>query len=86
VKSYTEESSRLVILTDETGSILAAFRPGAAEQTGEDGPTYVGIVPSAGQALHDVTLPEGFERIAVPESLHEFYVRIDCGQPTLARR
>lgn len=86
MKSYTEKSSRLIVLADETGSILAAVRPGGAASTGAGGPTHVGIVPSAGQVLHDVTLPEGPERTAVPESLDQFYVRIDGGQPALVRR
>lgn len=86
MKSYIEKSSRLIVLTDESGSILAAVRPGEGASTGADGPTHVALVPSAGQVLHDVTLSEGPETTAALESLDQFYVRADGGQPTLVRR
>ena len=86
MKSYTEKSSRLMVLTDKSGSILAAVRSGGPASTDAGGPTHVALVPSAGQVLHDVTLSEGPETTAALESLDQFYVRTDGGQPTLVRR
>ena len=86
MSSFPEKSSRLIVLTNETGSILAAVRPGGIASTGAGGPTHVGIVPSVGQVLHDVALSEGPEGTAALESLDQFYVKVDGGQAALARR
>jgi hypothetical protein len=72
--------TRLVVLADKDGAILAA----ALGDSPDGG--RIGIVPSDGQTVHDVPLPDGPERTAVFDSLHQFYAKVEGDRPTFARR
>ncbi len=85
----TQESpriSRMQVLTDEHGSILAAVLRTAdvasGPASGEDVPPQVSLVPSEGQALHELSVT-GDEMF---ESLDQWVVRVDAGEPALVRR
>jgi|GEM_PF-5397115 len=73
-------SSALVVLADGDGKILAA----AVQDLPDNG--RIGIVPSDGQSVYDIVLPDGPEGRTLVASLHECYVKLEGGQPTLARR
>ncbi|AII07301.1 hypothetical protein [Rhodococcus opacus] len=85
----TQESpriSRMQVLTDEHGSILAAVLRttdvASGPASGEDVPPQVSLVPSEGQALHELSVT-GDEMF---ESLDQWVVRVDAGEPALVRR
>ena len=89
----TQESprvSRMLVLTDEQGSILAAVLRTAdvasGPASGEDVPPQVSLVPSEGQALHELSVPGGPSGDEMFESLDQWMVRVDAGVPALVRR
>ncbi|QSE91467.1 hypothetical protein JWS13_23930 [Rhodococcus pseudokoreensis] len=88
----TQESpkiSHVQVLTDETGSILAAvLRTADADSiphSGADVAPQVSLLASGGQVLHDVSVP-GSSGDEMFESLDQCVVRVDAGVPTLVRR
>nr|WP_271213275.1 hypothetical protein [Rhodococcus wratislaviensis]GLK40328.1 hypothetical protein GCM10017611_72020 [Rhodococcus wratislaviensis] len=72
------------------GSILAAVLRTAdvasGPESGEDVPPQVSLVPSEGQALHELSVPGGPSGDEVFESLDQWMVRVDASVPALVRR
>ncbi|GAB7185899.1 hypothetical protein ATKI12_5730 [Kitasatospora sp. Ki12] len=79
-------AARLLVLADEQGNIIAASavpEPGAASA---DAPTSTGVRASEGRVLHEVSLPEGRLRAVAGESLGDYYVAVEGGEPRLVKR
>lgn len=78
------------VLTDEQGGILAAVLRtvdvAAGPASSEDVPPQVSLVPSEGQALHELSVPGGPSGDEMFESLDQWVVRVDTGVPALVRR
>lgn len=66
-------SSRLLVVTDETGKILSALWPGVQS---EGAPTETGISLSAGRTAHEVDIPDELYASARPD-IAEYRIRVD---------
>ncbi|MEU8925022.1 hypothetical protein AB0D10_29485 [Kitasatospora sp. NPDC048545] len=78
--------ARLLVLADEQGNIIAASAAPEAGAVGADAPSTGGVRVSEGRVLHEVALPEGRLRAEAAESLGDFYVAVDGGEPRLVKR
>jgi hypothetical protein len=76
-----ERTTKLLLVTDESGKILSASWPGVQS---EGAPTQVGVRLSEGQVANEVDVPDELYQAARPD-LSGYRVRIDEGGPTLTR-
>jgi hypothetical protein len=77
-------SSRIAVLTDASGVILAAARL----QTSSDAEitTSTGVVPREGQSVHEVEVPNGTEPTASLGFLRGYRVVVENDEPRLVSR
>ena len=75
--------SKLLVLADKEGNIRGAFRPTLQEQP--EAPTQFAMVPSEGQAIYEVAIPEEMGDIAAA-ALDAYYVLHEKGEPRLVKR
>ena len=80
------EPSGLMVLADRAGKILASAQSLGTTDLQKGGPTGIGIIATKGQVLHNIPVPEGYDRKAAMESLSGAHVIIEGGRPVLARR
>jgi len=76
-----ERTTKLLLVTDESGNILSASWPGVQS---EGAPTQGGVRLAEGQVAHEVDVPDELYQAARPD-LSGYRVRIDEGGPTLTR-
>jgi hypothetical protein len=81
--------SRVHVLTDRHGSILAAAVTDVSvgSVAGADAPPQVSLIPSEGQVVHEISLASGVDGDALFNSLEQYEVQIDdVGAPALVPR
>jgi hypothetical protein len=76
-----ERKTKMLVVADESGTILTALWPGVES---EGAPTSVGLRLSADQAAHEVDVPEEVYEAARPD-LSGYRIRADEGGPALIR-